>query len=512
MSRLGRLLYGLAALGLITYIVASYFVFLPILWVILALSGVLVIAAIGVDYKFYLEFFSMKTTKKGLSTGALCALVLLLLIAVNILGIKYYKSFDYSSAKRNSLSDQSITVVKALKEKLTLKLFYDPNAKEFAALRGDLRGLVKMYEDASDKVSLEFIDMQANPRLTQEYGISGGGVGYLFIEYESKKEKIETPQGSYQEQDLTHGIIKVTREKSETLYFLAGHGEVSLSDSSPQGMSYTKSVLEGVGYIVKELDLAQAGQIPADTSALFIVGPKIGVSSAELSLIEKYMREGGNVFLALRSHSGHGYESLLGKLGLKFDENYLFRVFMVGQEFQLMAMIPILKFDGAHPITKPFNSNTRLVLKTPQTITDNKKDGIETQNLLMSDKAFVSFNTAEPTAKDQGARADDKILAVSAKGKLEGATKEFKAVVLGEADVFTNAGITKLYNRDFVANSAAYFTNQSDLASIAAREPAKTDLLINQKTWFFYIIGFLVPVPLILIFTSGFLFFRRRSA
>ena len=72
----------------------------------------------------YKEFFAVRTTKEGMSMGAMIALVLVLLVAVNYLGAKKYKTFDFSNAQVNTISDQSKKLVKSLTEDLKLLYFY----------------------------------------------------------------------------------------------------------------------------------------------------------------------------------------------------------------------------------------------------------------------------------------------------------------------------------------------------------------------------------------------------
>lgn len=100
--------------------------------------------ALAVDYKFYFEFLSMKTTKHGMNMGVLILLSLVLIVAVNFLGLRFDKTFDVTKEKINSLSDQSVALVSGLKDEMKVLIFY--KGKELKDRARDIKNDFRLYE------------------------------------------------------------------------------------------------------------------------------------------------------------------------------------------------------------------------------------------------------------------------------------------------------------------------------------------------------------------------------
>src|SRR5688572_11228817 len=110
MSRLGKISFLFAVITLLCFAVTKFLIsaWIPFFWILIALFIVFVGVGIYVDRKFFVEFFSLKTTKHGMNMGALIFGFIALVIALNVMGARYYKTWDFSLNKVNSLSDQSI--------------------------------------------------------------------------------------------------------------------------------------------------------------------------------------------------------------------------------------------------------------------------------------------------------------------------------------------------------------------------------------------------------------------
>ena len=185
------------------------YLFVPLFFFLTSLSATLFFRR-----KIFTEFLSVKTTKNGLSMGATIGLTLLMIVAVNYLGAKNLKTFDFSSSQINSLSDQSRKVLKSLKYDLRVLYFYQRGAEGVEENKKSFIEVLKKYTDESSKVKLEFVEMNENPQLTEEFAVKKGS-GLVFVSYDNKKSRIE----KIDEQEITGGIVKVTRELNKKIYF-----------------------------------------------------------------------------------------------------------------------------------------------------------------------------------------------------------------------------------------------------------------------------------------------------
>src|SRR5207237_7693058 len=93
------------------------------------------------------------------------------------------------------------------------------------------------------------------PALARRYGIESYGT--VVLETKTKSEKILDAE----EEKLTNGLVKVTREGKRVVYVVQGHGEPELANSDRPGFSEAKAALERTNYEVKPLTLAREGKI-----------------------------------------------------------------------------------------------------------------------------------------------------------------------------------------------------------------------------------------------------------
>jgi hypothetical protein len=70
------------------------------------------------------QFLKARQTKYAAYAATYIAVVLAVIAAANVLANRYEKSFDSTSNKRYSLSDQTVKIVKGLKQDATIT-YYD---------------------------------------------------------------------------------------------------------------------------------------------------------------------------------------------------------------------------------------------------------------------------------------------------------------------------------------------------------------------------------------------------
>jgi len=311
MSKLSKILFSLAGLALAAFALARFLLggWMPFYTILLVFTAVFVLTALYMDRKLFLDFFTMRTTKHGINMGALILLVLALIVIVNYIGIKRNKTWDFSQAQTNTLSDQSVQILKNLESELKVLYFYKDGTQGNEENRRAFRELLKKYQDQSNHVRLEFYEVNQHPTLAEEYGVTKG-TGLAFVEYQGRRNRIE----KVDEQEITQGIIKITRKKSKTIYFVTGHGERDIEDAQEaSGLNMFKLLIENNSFTVKTWNLPSAPQVPADADTVAIIGPQQVFSSYEIAVLDDYLKKGGNLLLALESKKTQGLEQILRK-------------------------------------------------------------------------------------------------------------------------------------------------------------------------------------------------------
>lgn len=512
MSKLGKISFLFAGISLVSMSITRYLLgeWVPFCWVALGLAVFFLGLGLAKDRAFFKEFFTMKTTKEGMSMGVLILLLLAVLIVVNYLGVKHYKTWDFSTAQTNTLSDQSVKLIKALDTDLKVLFFYKKGVEGNEENRRLFRELIKKYQDQSPKVQLDFVEVNERPDLAKEYGVDKGS-GVVFLDYKGRRNRIER----IDEQEFTSALVKVTREQNKTIYFTVGHGEKNLNDNREGlGLGSLKLMLENNRYTVKELPLIQNAKIPEDADVIVVAGPIQGFQDFEIAALENYLKNGGSLFLAIESQNTAGLEKLVSKLGVQFENNYVLNVVdtVMGRGINQGPTMGAV-FSESNKITKGFGRSEVTLFRFPQGLKKVQvPEGLVVDEIVKTTPNAVANNSMQ--IRGEGVEGTY-VLMDEVTGRWPGSdekAKAFAAIIAGDVDFMTNQMLYQNLNRDLVLNSIAALAKEESLISITPKEPQATQMLMTETKFAVFLFAFIIPLPILLLGASIGLWLRRRNA
>ena len=294
MSKLSRICLGVGILFLIVAGIARIILATmhPALYGPLVLGVLAILSIFAIDYKFFYEFFTLKTTKHGMNMGWLIVMALVSVFIVNFLSVRFEKKWDLTKEGLNSLSEQSTKILTTLKAPVHFILLY--SKQEQAEMnKKRVADFIQLYHEKSTNVVFESYSALNRPDLAAKYDFKSGEIG-LFAEYQDRHLKIE----NVSEEGITKILLKLTRDQAtrKNIYFTIGHGERDIQGEKPENVSNFKTDLETT-YNVKTLKLIES-DIPADASAVIVLGPNQIFLPAEIEKIKKYTATGGHLFIA----------------------------------------------------------------------------------------------------------------------------------------------------------------------------------------------------------------------
>lgn len=512
MSKLGKISFLFAGISLVSMSIVRSIVgdWVPFCWLALGLAVFFLGLGLVKDRSFFREFFSMKTTKEGLSMGTLIVLMLAVLMIVNYLGVKHYKTWDFSSAQTNTLSEQSIKLVKDLHTDLKVFFFYKKGVEGNEENRRQFRELIKKYQDISSKIQLDFVEVNERPDLAKDYGVDKGS-GVVFLDYEGRRNRVE----KIDEQEFTSALVKVTRKENKTIYFTVGHGEKDLNEKREGlGLGSLKVMLENNRYTVKELPLIQNPKIPKDADVVIVAGPIQGFQEFEIAALEEYLKAGGSLFLAIESQNSAGLEKLISKLGIQLQNNYIINVVetVMGRGLNQGPTMGAV-FSSTNKITKSFGRSEVTLFRYPQSLKQvTVPEGISVDEIVKTTSNAMAFESMQIRGEGpEGSYA----LVDEISGRWPGnddKAKSFSVVIAGDVDFISNQMLYQNLNRDLVLNSVAALAKEENLISISPKEAQATKLFMTETKFAIFLFAFIIPLPLLLLGTSIGLWYRRRNA
>jgi len=506
---------------------------MPFMWFLLIPGFFGVIAWIFIERILIFDFFTMKTTKQGLNMGALVLIATTFLIFVNFIAVRYNKTLDISATGQYTLSEQSKKIIDQATNTLFngglsdassdihIRFFYKEGIQGVDSSKKSFSSLVKVYQDYSQKIKLEYIEMNSYPKLTQEFGANKGG-GEAFIEYNNQKNRIEgqfSGQGlqSFSEQQFTNALIKTTRKTKKTVYFIQGHNERNIDNEKDEtGLLSFKQMLEKNSLNISTLNLAEKNEIPPDANAVLIIGPQLKFQKFEIETLSAYLINGGSLVLALDQKNSAGLEGFLDQFGIQHEKQYIFNILNspMGQVINSQQPTVAIHYSQTSLITKMFSTNLSSVFLKPNSLKiTNTPPFMKVDVLVKSPEASVALENLDSADYKDKPKAYN--LALELKGKFkEFATKEFLAVVFSDADFLSNQFIFQNTNRDLALNTVSALVQENDLVSLSPKEPMATKMILPipefNQFYKFVVVGLFLPIPFVFLLISFLIWLRRR--
>ena len=176
------------------------------------------------------QLLKARQTKYAAYAAVYILVVITAVVIVNVLADRYTKSYDATSNKRYSLSEQTAKIVKGLKENATI-LYFDQGTHFQHA-----KDLLGEYTSLSPKLHVDYVDPDKKPQEAREAGIKNYGTAIVQVGDRKEEAKSMTEEG------ITGALIRVLKNKTRTVCFVAGSGEHQIDDSDRNGFSRLQAV------------------------------------------------------------------------------------------------------------------------------------------------------------------------------------------------------------------------------------------------------------------------------
>jgi ABC-type uncharacterized transport system involved in gliding motility auxiliary subunit len=444
----------------------------------------------------------------GTNALVLSLIVLGILVVLNYLAYRRDNRFDVTEGKLHSLSDQTIKVVNTLDKEIEVLAFF----KEVGVDRREFQDLINGYTKKSDKIKLKFIDPDKEPGVSKKYEVNEYGTVVLVRGDQNVKVKLaDLISGGIvdnSEEEITNGIIKLSKDKKKTIYFITGHGEGDIKDNTePKGFGSLKHALEGESYNVEELVALPESSIPGEDSILVVAGPKKPLIEKEIEAIKRYIDLGGKAVFMIEPRSGDSLVSLLRNYGFDMRDDII-----IDPSSKLIGggdIAPIIAEYTNHDITNDFKFAT--IFPYSRSINVNNKDKVKTA--LIANTSQYSWAESDFSLFDKGTAQQDPgdkqgPLGVVAVGETR---DKGRIAVFGSVDFASNRFFDFSGNSDFFLNTINWVSGDEDLISIRPRfaKEGRLTLSGNQMRIIFSIT--VVILPAIVLFSGIAIWWKRRN-
>nr|NQU91240.1 Gldg family protein [Bacteroidota bacterium] len=275
-------------------------------------------------------------------------LIVVAVVLINVLSDKFFVRLDFTADKVYTLSTATKDILRSLDEPVTVTAYFTKGSQpEIEKTRKDFKDLLIEYSSISKgMVNYEFVNPNDDPQVEQQAMQSGIQPLILNIREKDqvKQQKVflgakivmgeqtdvipVLQPGAAMEYALSSSIKKLSVIDKPRVGFIQGQGE-------PGVMSFQQAMEQLlVLYDLQPVNLTDTTNNLSDFITLAIIAPADSFSDAQLRILDQYLANGGNLFIAYNQVEGD-FQSMQGSVvksnladwlaqkGLAMEQNFV---------------------------------------------------------------------------------------------------------------------------------------------------------------------------------------------
>ena len=421
-------------------------------------------------------------------------IVMAAVVVVNVLADRFNKSYDATSNKRYSLSDQTAKIVKGLKQNATITYF-----NQSTRFR-EGKDLLDEYANLSPKVRVEYVDPDKNPQAAREAGIRS--LGTAVVQIGMKKEEVK----GMTEEGITGAFIRDLKSNTRMVCFVSGSGEHQIDNSDRQGLSRFKDLLTRDNYESKTVSLLEKTEVPNDCTTLVVAGPTRNYEQPEVDALQKYVESGGRAFLMLdpplkagRSEiaDNDALADVLQSWGVTLKKDLILDLNPLGQMVGLGPQVALVTRYESQPIVSEMKG-TATGFPLSRSLEVKSTDKTSVQKLFDSSStslATSNLNSPAVSVNDPTNKKGPLTIAAAGTYQTSKENSQGRFVVVGSSSWIDNGFINFNGNNDLALNTINWLASDEDLISIRPkeREDRRVTMTRAQLIWVRATSQFLLP-------------------
>ena len=455
------------------------------------------------------QWLKARQTKYAAYAATYVLVVVTAVVVVNVLANRFNKTYDATSNKRYSLSEQTAKIVKGLKQNAIITYFNQSTRFQ------DGKDLLDQYANLSPKVKVEYVDPDKNPEIAREAGIRNLGTAVVQIGARKEEAKSMTEEG------ITGAFIRDLKSETRTVCFVSGSGEHQIDNSDRDGLSKFKDLLSKDNYESKTIDLLQKAEVPSDCTTLVIAGPTRNYEQPEVDAIQKYVEGGGRALVMLDaplklSHSEIADNDALAKVlaewGVTVNKDLILDLNPIGQIVGLGPQVALVTSYTSQPIVDEMKGTATgfPLSRSLEVKSTGKSDVQELFDSSGSSLATTNLNSAAVNVNDPKNKKGPMTIAAAGTYNTGKENSQGRFVVVGSSSWLSNGFLNFNGNNDLAMNTINWLSSDEDLISIRPKAPEDRRITMTraQLAWVRATSQFLLP--LIVVVAGLGVWWKRR--
>jgi ABC-type uncharacterized transport system involved in gliding motility auxiliary subunit len=454
------------------------------------------------------SWMKARQTKFAAYTAVYILIVLAVVGVLNFLANRYDKTYDTTSSKQFTLSDQTIKIAKDLKQDVSISYWDQPTQFQAA------HDLLDRYKNLSPKIDVHYEDLEKNITKARAAGVTRRGA--VLVQTGGKTQEAK----SLSEEEVTGALVRTLKSGDKVACFTEGAGEHTLADADRTGYSQLKTLVESNNYKTLSINLLQKPEVPKDCTILVVGGPSRDYLQPAVDAVKNYVENGGKAIIMLdpplkfakqNVDENVALVNVLASWGVTVDKDLVLDTSGIGQLYGLGPEIALVSSYGTHPIVAPMK---KLAAGFPIARSLQVKNGPKTtvEKLFEStDDALATSNLSSPEIKPSPSDKKGPLILGAAgtynNGK-QNANGRF--IVVGSSSWIANSYVRLAGNRDLFLNMMNWLSADEDLISIRPKEPEDRRLTMTRSQMSLAFYSSVLAIPLLILAAGVSVWWKRR--
>lgn len=463
---------------------------------------------------------SSKKIARGVFNSTFVLIGIVIVVVVNVLASELpdsVKNIDVTGQKLYTLTEDTYTVLDSLEDDITLYVLAAEDSADNILVK-----TLERYEDASDHITVEYVDPAVSPNFYTTYTdtapssgsiivvsgdqskvVDSGDIYEYTVDYSTYSQSITAYDGEGQ---ITSAISYVTSGEIQKVYTITGHGETDL------GASFTQA-LEKLNLSVESLTLLTEESVPEDAAAIVINGPTTDFSEDDAQKVSDFLAAGGKALIT-SSYEATGdmknFSALLAEYGINLKQG----IVMDGDPYHCYQY-PFYLLPDVDTADQTANVDGYVMLVYSQAFSFAAEDSDTltwTSLLETSGSAYLKTELENMTTYEKESGDEEGTFTIGA--NVVNSETGADITVFGSVMVF-NDQVDSYVSGQNLALFKGIVSGYSDAevsVSIDAKDYSYDNLSINQAVIFLSAGLLIVVIPVVLIILGILIWFRRRKA
>jgi hypothetical protein len=303
---------------------------LAALWPVLWITAAWPIALIELAYAQMAKAprIELGRLRDAMYSGFGVAFALVFVFAVVYVSSERDKKLDLAYFRTARPGEVVRKIVRTLDAPLEIASFF-PSGNE---VREEVDGYLKDLAKESGQLTITHYDFDIDPLKAKELGVSTNGTlvfvrGHrhellgMPVQFEQARNALKTLDKEVQQR------LMLMARQTKSAVFTSGHGErtwepAALSTDKRPGLQKLRELLLDQSYDIRTFGASDglAQDVPKDTTVLVIMGPQRPFASDESAAVNRYIKGGGRVLIALDPENHVLLKEILDPLQLEYHD------------------------------------------------------------------------------------------------------------------------------------------------------------------------------------------------